>query len=470
MKNFIILLALLSQSAFAADLVQSIKKDASGNVVIMFKGDDSTPSKIPAFTTSGVLQIVDGSINQLEITGTGSQNAPTIRFTTANSGIYETGTGVGITASGNLKMIVNNDQIEIDGGTAAVPGLAIAGDDNTGMFSDAGDVLSFSTAGVERGSWNGNGLGIGRDAATGEQLSIQNAAPTIGFWDSSNSEEATFVWNNSDIAINMVTDLTATQVPNFDINMGGNLSLRLTATSTAMTNFTLLGPDDGIYFLGDSDTGIKLGAVGVLDLVVGGVTKGQITSSGINGSGLIDGSVTEGKIAQDTLDDTEIQDNSLTSASLAANSVGASELDNTATFTMAAWNVGQDTLTTYDFGTWSHNTTVSATNVTGGTITSRSGTFVRVGRQVTLTYTFTADPTASPFSFSFNQEDLPVNPDATDRFVGVCFRVATARSDTNYGSWFGDPNDSGDIEVWFTTSNLGAAGYACSVSYVAASD
>lgn len=61
----------------------------------------------------------------------------------------------------------------IAAGSAAAPGLAIAGDSNTGFFSGGADALGISAGGVQRAVFNSTGLVVTSAAAADASLSLQ---------------------------------------------------------------------------------------------------------------------------------------------------------------------------------------------------------------------------------------------------------------------------------------------------------
>ena len=231
-----------------------------------------------------------------------------------------------------------------------------------------------------------------------------------------------------------------------------------------------------LILLGDiTTTGVITGvlandSVGAAQIVTDGVGSSEIAADAVGASEIATDAVGALELANDSVASANIIVDTIQAIDIAPNAVGASELNNADTFTMAAINIGNNTLTTYVSGSWSWSTTTSATNVTGGTLTSRVGSYVRVGRMVHASIRFDANPTASPFQFAFDNSNLPATPVATDTVIGMCFRVATSMDDGDKGFVYGDPSASSDIEFNMITTNLGNAGYSCTFTYEATTD
>lgn len=70
--------------------------------------------------------------------------------------------------AGTIKDLPAGDQLEVNAGTAALPGVTFVGDPNTGIYSSAADEVSISTGGAQRVVVNASG-----------NVGINNAAPTF---------------------------------------------------------------------------------------------------------------------------------------------------------------------------------------------------------------------------------------------------------------------------------------------------
>jgi microcystin-dependent protein len=98
----------------------------------------------------------------------GTVSLPSLRFTGDNdTGLYSSaGNNVNITAGGTLCHTFTNSYstasvpIRVPDGTAAAPSITNTGDEDTGIFFNTANELSFSTGGTERAQIDVNGLHI----------------------------------------------------------------------------------------------------------------------------------------------------------------------------------------------------------------------------------------------------------------------------------------------------------------------
>ncbi len=98
----------------------------------------------------------------------GTVSLPSLRFTGDNdTGLYSSaGNNVNITAGGTLCHTFTNSYstasvpIRVPDGTAAAPSITNTGDEDTGIFFNTANELSFSTGGTERAQIDTNGLHI----------------------------------------------------------------------------------------------------------------------------------------------------------------------------------------------------------------------------------------------------------------------------------------------------------------------
>jgi hypothetical protein len=114
-------------------------------------------------------------------------------------------TGTVLTTAGDTLTGV----LSVSAGTAALPGLAIAGDPNTGIYSPGADQLALSTAGNGRLFIDGNGLvGIGTVPVVGYGLDVRGLARLLNVGGSSGLEIGTGTATNQFASLDLVGDAT----------------------------------------------------------------------------------------------------------------------------------------------------------------------------------------------------------------------------------------------------------------------
>jgi parallel beta-helix repeat protein len=83
----------------------------------------------------------------------------------------------GTAVIGTSSLTINNQQqIVLLGGTAALPGLAISGDTNTGMFGLGSDILGFSTGGAEAFRIDASGNMMLGTSTAGSKLTVMDSS------------------------------------------------------------------------------------------------------------------------------------------------------------------------------------------------------------------------------------------------------------------------------------------------------
>lgn len=102
---------------------------------------------------------------------------------TQGSVVFSGASGVYAQDNANLAWDDTNNQLLVAGGTAALPGYAIAADPNTGVFSPGADQLSITTGGTSRLGIDASGqIGINCSTVAGLILRAQQAgANDVGF-------------------------------------------------------------------------------------------------------------------------------------------------------------------------------------------------------------------------------------------------------------------------------------------------
>lgn len=126
---------------------------------------DSTKNSASA-TLSNKTLAAPSTTGQI-LSADGSSTLPTYSFTTdGNTGMYNvTANTIGFATNGSLTVAIDADSlniqsgktIEIQAASAAGPGLAFSGDNDTGIFSNGANILSFTTGGTERWSISSDG-------------------------------------------------------------------------------------------------------------------------------------------------------------------------------------------------------------------------------------------------------------------------------------------------------------------------
>jgi len=237
---------------------------ASGDTLLFRVSDDAK------FSESNWLQVnrTETTVDSIDFGGTarfitGSAATPSVAFAfDPDTGMYwVTNNRLGITTGGVNRLSVDTFEILTTvplftpAGTAADPSYSFSTDRDTGIYSEAADILGFSTGGVKVANINSNGI---------TTVSGDSNFPSFSFIDDPNT--------------GIYTDSADTIV----FSAGGVERARLT-TGAFQTQLPILATDGSAAtpshsFSADSDTGMYRAAINGIGFSAGGVERARLTT------------------------------------------------------------------------------------------------------------------------------------------------------------------------------------------------
>ncbi len=214
-----------------------------------------------------------GYINQTQdLTGgllNGSEANPSISFLNdPTTGLYLNGSNLALSVQGNLKMHLTPSHTEIfqptrfARGDASAPGISWEGDSNCGLFLGSNDNICVSTAGTLR-------LRVTDGLVMSSPIRLQSgtaALPGLTFSDGADTDTGIFRFGANQLSVSTSgierTRVSTTQFASFvpiEIPVGTNVA-------------------PGLFFAGDSNTGLFSPAADQLSLVTNGIARISMSS------------------------------------------------------------------------------------------------------------------------------------------------------------------------------------------------
>ena len=423
------------------------------------------------FDAGPLLKVTKGGTGVGTSTGTGSNVLSASPTFTGTAGFAN------ITASGTLGV---TGVSTFSAGTAALPALTTTGDTNTGIFFPAADSVATTVGGTEGTRLTSTGLGIGTSSPTSKltvagAISVNTGAANlnalgllsgssgnrIGLSLGRTAQEAYIgiaSTSNSIINGDVAGDLdilTTTGNIRFSTNAGA--SLQATLDTSGNLGIGTSSPTFKLDVDSTSGARIKVAAGGYnwLSLVSGdtGNLSFAINDNGGSGAFRLMQYNSGGTFVRAVVDVTSAGNVKLSnSMSVGGATVSTSGSGITFPATQSA-SSDANTLDDYEEGTWTPSIGGTAT------YTSRSGTYTKVGRNVTIGFTMTINVIGTgsastisglPFTVSGNNNGL----------LGTYWESIA----TNLTAIMGNPGDTGTSVVLTGTAGVTAnAGYGYSV-------